>query len=184
MLDLFETPPIAGLELRDEIVSADEEAALVERCLGLDLTPFQFQGWEGKRLTSSFGWHYDFAAGTIAAAEPIPDWLGAVRETAATAFGRDPSRFEQALVIRYDSGAGIGWHRDRPQFDEVIGVTLASPTVMAFRRRRPDGRFDRVKLPLEQRSAYLLSGEVRSGWQHGIAAHDALRFSLTFRSLS
>ncbi|HET9355670.1 MAG TPA: alpha-ketoglutarate-dependent dioxygenase AlkB [Sphingomicrobium sp.] len=183
MRDLFETPPIPGLELREEIVSQSAEAKLVERCLGLDLTPFQFQRWEGKRLTASFGWHYDFAAGSIAAAEPIPAWLCAVRDSTAAAFGRDPGRFEQALVIRYDPGAGIGWHRDRPSFDEVIGISLASPAVMAFRRRRPDGRFDRVKLPLERRSAYLLSGEARSGWQHGIAAHDSLRFSLTFRSL-
>ena len=183
MRDLFDTPPIAGLELREELVTAAQEAALVKRCAAMDLTPFQFQGWEGKRLTSSFGWHYDFASGSIARAEPIPDWLRAVRDTAAAAFARDPDRFEQALVIRYDAGAGIGWHRDRPQFDEVIGVSIGSPAVMAFRRRRSDGRFDRVKIPIEQRSAYLLSGEVRSDWQHGIAAHDSLRFSLTFRSL-
>ena len=183
MLDLFDSSPIAGLQLRDSLVTAAEEAALVDRCLGLDLTPFQFQGWEGKRLTTSFGWHYDFAAGKIASAEPIPDWLEAVRDKAASAFGCQSDRFEQALVIRYDPGAGIGWHRDRPQFDEVIGVSLASPAMMAFRRRRPDGRFDRVKLPLQPRSAYLLSGEARSGWQHGITAHDTLRFSLTFRSL-
>ncbi|WP_118858206.1 alpha-ketoglutarate-dependent dioxygenase AlkB [Sphingomonas mesophila] len=183
MRDLFDASPISGLELREEVVTPHEEMALVERCAGLGLTPFQFQGWEGKRLTRSFGWHYDFAAGTIAAADPIPGWLSAVRDSAANAFGRVPARFEQALVIRYDPGAGIGWHRDRPQFDEVIGVSLGAPVTMAFRRRRADGKFDRVKLPLVPRSAYLLSGEVRSGWQHGIAAHDALRFSLTFRSL-
>ncbi len=183
MPDLFDAPPISGLELRDELISAAEEAALIGRFRSLDLTPFKFQGWEGKRLTTSFGWHYDFARGTIGQADPIPDWLRAVRDTAAAAFGRDPGRFEQVLAIRYDPGAGIGWHSDRPLFDEVIGLSLASPTVMAFRRRRDDGRFDRVKLPLAPRSAYFLSGEVRSGWQHGIAAHDSLRFSLTFRSL-
>lgn len=183
MRDLFDTPPIAGLELREEVVSAAEESALLDRCRALDLAPFQFQGWEGKRLTRSFGWHYDFASGSIAPAAPIPDWLDQVRQSAAAAFAREPDRFEQALVIRYDPGAGIGWHRDRPQFDEVIGLSLGSPTVMSFRRRRADGRFDRVKLPLEARSAYLLSGEVRSEWQHGITAHDSLRFSLTFRSL-
>lgn len=183
MRDLFEMAPIAGLELHGSLVSADEERALVERCRALELAPFQFQGWEGKRLTRSFGWHYDFAKGTVGAAEPIPGWLLAVRDRAAAAFGRDSGRFEQALVIRYDPGAGIGWHRDRPLFDEVIGVSLASPAVMAFRRRRADGKFERVKLPLEPRSAYLLAGEVRSEWQHGIAAHDSLRFSLTFRSL-
>jgi alkylated DNA repair protein (DNA oxidative demethylase) len=183
MRDLFDTPPITGLGMRDELVSRAEEGALVERCLALDLSPFRFQGWQGKRLTRSFGWHYDFESGAIGEAEPIPGWLAEVRERAARAFGRDPAGFAQALVIRYDPGAGIGWHRDRPQFDEVIGVSLASPATLAFRRRRADGRFDRVKLPLQPRSAYLLSGAARGEWQHGIAEHDALRFSLTFRSL-
>lgn len=183
MRDLFGGSLIGGLEVREDVVSAEEEARLITFCQGLSLEPFQFQGWQGKRLTRSFGWHYDFTAGQVARVQPIPDWLGAVRHTAAAAFARDPERFEQALVIRYDPGAGIGWHRDRPQFDEVIGLSLASDAVMAFRRRRADGRFDRVKLPLRARCAYLLSGEARSGWQHGIATHEALRYSLTFRSL-
>lgn len=183
MRDLFGTPPIPGLELRDELLSEAEEAELLARCGGLDLAPFRFQGWEGKRLTRSFGWHYDFESGALGEAVPIPAWLAEIRDRVARDFGRDPAAFVQALVIRYDPGAGIGWHRDRPQFNEVIGVSLASPAVLAFRRRRADGRFDRVRLPLARRSAYLLSGEARAGWQHGIAEHDSLRFSLTFRSL-
>ena len=183
MRDLFDTAPIPGFVLSEDAVSESEERELTEHCEALDVSPFRFQGWEGKRLTRSFGWHYDFVSGRIAEAEPIPEWLLAAREKAALALGRDPTLFVQVLVIRYDPGAGIGWHRDRPQFDEVIGVTLASETTLAFRRRRDDGRFDRVKQPLRRRSAYLLSGEARSGWQHGIAEHDALRFSLTFRSL-
>ena len=183
MRDLFGTAPIDGLVLREDVVSAAEERGWVRQCEGLDLSPFRFQGWEGKRLTQSFGWHYDFDRGRIAEAEPIPEWLLVARRKAARALGRDPGAFVQALVIRYDPGAGIGWHRDRPQFDEVIGVTLAGEAMLAFRRRRGDCKFDRVKQPLPRRSAYLLSGEARSGWQHGIAEHDALRFSLTFRSL-
>ena len=183
MRDLFDSAPIAGLALREEVVSEPEERELIAKCEALELSPFRFQGWEGKRLTQSFGWHYDFDRGRIAEADPIPDWLLAAREKAAISLGRDPTAFVQALVIRYDPGAGIGWHRDRPQFDEVMGVTLASETVLAFRRRREDGKFDRVKQPLARRSAYLLAGEARNGWQHGIAEHDALRFSLTFRSL-
>ena len=183
MRDLFDTPPIPGLELRDDILSKTEESELIARCGGLDLAPFRFQGWEGKRQTRSFGWHYDFDSGALGEAEPIPGWLAKVRDRAARAFDRDPPAFAQALVIRYDPGAGIGWHRDRPQFNEVIGVSLASPAMLAFRRRRDDGRFDRIRLPLPPRSAYLLSGEARAGWQHGIAEHDSLRFSLTFRSL-
>lgn len=184
VMDLFGAPLIPGLDMRDDLVDDAAQLLLVERCLALDLSPFQFQGWEGKRLTRSFGWHYDFARGVAEKAAPIPDWLRAVRDRAARAFGRDPDRFEQALVIRYDPGAGIGWHRDRPQFDEVIGVSLDSPATMAFRRSRGDGRFDRIKLPLIPGSAYLLSGDARRGWQHGIASHDRRRFSLTFRSLA
>jgi len=183
MRDLFDTAPIDGLVLCEHVISEAEERELIRQCEALDLSPFKFQGWEGKRLTQSFGWHYDFDAGRIAEAEPIPDWLLGAREKAATALGRDPVAFVQALVIRYDPGAGIGWHRDRPRFDEVIGVTLAGQATLAFRRRRDDRKFDRVKQSLPRRSAYLLSGEARSGWQHGIAEHDALRFSLTFRSL-
>ncbi|QIK97301.1 alpha-ketoglutarate-dependent dioxygenase AlkB [Sphingomonas sp. HDW15A] len=183
MRDLFGTAPVAGLVLREDVVSEAEEGHLVHRCQALDLSPFQFQGWEGKRLTKSYGWHYDFDRGRIGETEPIPDWLLTAREKAANALGRDPVAFLQALVIRYDPGAGIGWHRDRPQFDEVIGVTLASDATLAFRRRREDGKFDRTKQPLHRRSAYLLSGEARAEWQHGIAEHEALRFSLTFRSL-
>ena len=183
MLDLF-GPPISGLALADDLLSPADEQALVAHALALPLTPFKFQGWEGKRLTHSFGWHYDFDTGTAQRADPIPDWLLPARDVAARAFGRDPAAFEQALVIRYDPGAGIGWHRDRPQFDEVIGVSLASPATMAFRRRRADGRFDRVKVPLAPRSAYCIAGEARRDWQHGIADHAAQRFSLTFRSLA
>lgn len=183
MRDLFDSAPIPGLVFREEVVSEAEERDLIRHCEKLKLSPFRFQGWEGKRLTRSFGWHYDFDRGWIGETEPIPDWLLTAREKAADALGRDPSAFVQALVIRYDPGAGIGWHRDRPQFDEVIGVTLASEATLAFRSRREDGKFDRIKQPLRPRSAYLLSGEVREGWQHGIAEHETLRFSLTFRSL-
>ena len=183
MHDLF-GPSLPGFSIADAVISPDEERALVEHALALPLTPFKFQGWEGKRLTHSFGCHYDFEAGSVARADPIPDWLLPVRDRAARALGRHPAAFEQALVIRYDPGAGIGWHRDRPHFDEVIGVSLASPATMAFRRRRADGKFDRLKFPLAQRSAYAITGEARRDWQHGIAVHDALRFSLTFRSLA
>ena len=181
---LFDLPLLPGLSLREEVVSREEEAALLKIVPGLELTPFQFQGWEGKRLTTSFGWSYDYQRGHLLEAPPIPDWLLPARDAAAAAFDRNPSSFVQALVIRYDPGTGIGWHRDRPQFDEVIGLSLRSAVELAFRRRRPDGRFDRLKVPLEPRSAYLLSGDVRNQWEHGIARHPDLRFSLTFRSLA
>lgn len=180
---LFEAPLIPGLELREDLVSQVEEDELIRHIGGLDLTPFRFQGFVGKRLTRSFGWRYDFATGDFAETDPIPHWLQSLRTRAAAFAGLAPDALAQALVIRYDPGAGIGWHRDRPVFDEVVGVSLGAPTTLTFRQRTATG-FRRVKLPLDPRSAYHLSGEARSAWEHGIASHDALRFSITFRSLS
>ena len=55
---------------------------------------------------------------------------------------------------------------------------------MRFRRRRPDGGFDRVSLPLPRRSIYLLTGEIRHGWEHSLAPVESLRLSITLRALS
>src|SRR3546814_5717684 len=97
-------------------------SALIAGIEAAGLTPFQFQQWEGKRLTRSFGWTYDFQTGRFAPGEPIPFWLDAIRSRAARFAGIDPDTLEQALVIQYGIGAGIGWHKDRPVFEHVIGV--------------------------------------------------------------
>jgi alkylated DNA repair dioxygenase AlkB len=86
-------------------------------------------------------------------------------------------------LIRYDPGAGIGWHRDRPVFEHVLGISLGAPATMRFRRRRPGG-FDRASVLLMPRSIYHLTGEARHEWEHSIAAMEVARWSITFRSLS
>lgn len=147
-----------------------------------DLTPFRFQGWTGKRLTCSFGWHYDFEKGQVGRADPIPDWLLPIRTRMASFANLDPDLLIQALLIRYDPGAGIGWHRDRPVYEHVLGLSLGAPADMRFRRRRGERDFERVSLPLEPRGAYHLTGEARHEWEHGIAEMGHRRWSITFRS--
>ena len=180
---LFEAPLVPGLEYREELIGSEEEAELIRAIEGVELSPFRFQGWTGKRQTRTFGWRYDFDDRSFLAADPLPDWLLPLRDRAAAFGGIDPRDFVHALVTRYDSGAGIGWHRDRPQFEKVAGVTLAGSATLRFRQRTGSG-FRRASLDLAPRSAYLLSGEVREQWEHGIAAHQALRYSITFRTLS
>lgn len=173
-----------GLGFREDLIGANEERALIDRIAALPLTPFQFQGFEGKRLTHSFGWRYDFQTARLSRTEPLPDWLLPLRDRAAAFAGLAPDDLIHALVIRYDPGAAIGWHRDRPAFDQVIGISLGSPTELRLRRRAGPRQFERATLFLPPRSAYHLSGPARHQWEHSILHHPALRFSVTFRSLS
>ncbi|TPG42708.1 alpha-ketoglutarate-dependent dioxygenase AlkB [Sphingomonas koreensis] len=183
MTDLFDTPLLPGLRSANDIVTPRQEASLIAAIDAANPSPFRFQGWLGKRLTHSFGWHYDFDTGRFAAVDPIPGWLEPIRRQAEAFAGVEPGSLVQALVIRYDIGAGIGWHRDRPHFDQVVGLSLGHAAAMRFRRRVGE-RFDRAVAPLVPRSAYHLSGEARHDWEHSIAGVTAPRWSITFRSLS
>jgi len=180
--DLFDTVPLPGLTQAEDFVTPAEEQALIAGINTVHLSPFRFHGWLGKRLTASFGWGYDFDTGRLAPADPIPDWLLPLRERVARFARLAPGELAQVLLIRYDVGAGIGWHRDRPVFEHISGVSLGAPAPMRFRRRRPGG-FDRASAELKPRSVYHLSGEARHRWEHSISEMDATRWSITFRSL-
>jgi len=180
---LFDEPLIAGLRYQEALISEDEETQLVDRLMALELAPFRFHGFLGNRKTQSFGWRYDFDDASFTRTEPIPHWLEPLREKAAAFGGMKPGDFVHVLLARYDPGAGIGWHRDRDVFDEVVGISLATPASLRFRQRTPTG-FRRARLEVEPRSAYLLSGASRWDWEHSIAPGDQLRFSITFRTLS
>jgi alkylated DNA repair dioxygenase AlkB len=171
----------AGMRIAADFITVEEELALLAHCETLPFQPFAFQGWFGKRETVSFGWRYDFNGARLLSAPPIPDFLLPLRARAAGFAGLAPEALEQALVIRYGSGAGIGWHRDRPVFDRVVGISLLSPCVLRFRRRE-GARFSRFALDARPRAAYLLTGESRHSWEHSIAPVTAPRLSITFRS--
>jgi alkylated DNA repair dioxygenase AlkB len=180
---LFDAPLIAGLDFREGFIDESEEQALLDRLLGLELAPFRFHGWLGNRRTQSFGWRYDFEDASFTPAEPLPDWLLPLREKTAAFAHLAPDEFVQALIARYDAGAGIGWHRDRDVFEKVVGISMNTPATLRFRQRTSSG-FRRASLEVAPRSVYLLSGESRWDWEHSITPGDQLRFSITFRSLS
>jgi alkylated DNA repair dioxygenase AlkB len=183
--DLFDAQPRlpAGLVYRPELVSREAEAEIVARLGRLPFAAFQFHGFEGKRRVVSFGWRYDFNEGGLKRAEPFPEWLGALAARAAAFAGLASDAFVHALITEYAPGAGIGWHRDRPQFEDVVGVSFLAPCRLRFRLRRADGGWERAALTAEPRSAYLLRGPARRQWEHSIPALETLRYSITFRSL-
>jgi hypothetical protein len=86
----------------------------------------------------------------------------------------------QALLLLHDPGAGIGWHRDRPLHDHVVGISLGVRATMRLRRRR-EGWFDRASVPIKRRSIDHLAREVRHDWGHSIVQMEQTRWSVMFR---
>ena len=173
---------LEGFRYTPELISADDERTLVERVRVLPFREFEFHGFQGKRRVVSFGWHYDFSGSKLRKAEDIPEFLLPVRERAAALAKMEPHALQHVLVTEYGPGAGIGWHRDKAVFGEVVGVSLLAPCVLRFRRKIED-RWERINVRAEPRSAYHLSGPARSEWQHSILRVDALRYSITFRNV-
>jgi len=186
--DLFsDAGPVAdavlpGLSLVPEAVSPEAEDALAGRVDAAPLEPFKFGQWTGRRLTCAYGSGYDFARGRLAPAPPLPGWLLALRDRLGSAAGLEAEALGQALLIRYDPGAGIGWHRDRPQYGEVLGLSLSADCTLRLRRRLADG-FERRNVHLPRRALYRLSGEARWEWEHSIAPLAETRRSITLRTL-
>ena len=181
---LFDDPDALpeGMRHATELLTPPEEAELIATIAALEFRAFRFRGFEGKRRVVSFGWAYDFEGGGLKPAEPLPGFLTPVRAKAAVFAGLAPDDLPHALVTEYAPGAAIGWHRDRPEFGDVLGVSLGA--ACRFRmRRRADMSWERRMIELQPRSAYLLRGPARTEWEHSIPPVDATRYSITFRTL-
>jgi alkylated DNA repair dioxygenase AlkB len=171
-----------GFRYRADLLTPEQEESLARELAALPFKPFDFHGYQANRQVVGFGFRYDYGSRQVVEAPPLPSFLEPLRQKIAEAFGRPAEAFEQVLINEYRPGAGIGWHRDKAQFDEVVGVSLLAPCTFRFRRKRGDG-WDRVSLTVEPRSAYLLSGPSRTVWEHSIPPLDHHRYSITFRTI-
>jgi DNA oxidative demethylase len=171
-----------GLVYEPELLSVDEEAGLLERLDSLRFDPIVLHGRAARRTGRHFGLDYDYESRTPQPGEPVPDWLVPVRERAAALAGHEPEELVEILVQRYPEGSTIGWHRDAPAFETVIGVSLGGSSRLRFQRGKRENR--RVwEVQLQPRSGYVLSGEARRSWEHSIPPTKELRYSITFRTL-
>ena len=172
----------SGFEYEADALSTEEEKELISRFKQLTFQPFDFYGYKAKRRVAWFGWRYDYGERVLQDSDPIPAFLFGVRERAANFAGLAADDFAHALVTEYTPGTPIGWHRDRPVFGDVVGISLLSSCTLRF-RRKVGPKWERHKLTLQPRSMYLLRGPARHEWEHSIPEVENLRYSITFRTL-
>jgi alkylated DNA repair dioxygenase AlkB len=181
-LSLFDMGP-EGFKYSPEVITVEEEAALLAYIRDLPFKEFEFQGYLGKRRVVSYGWRYDIENYELNDHGELPAFLMGLRERAGEFAGIAPDELVHTLVTEYTPGAPIGWHRDRPVYGEVVGVSLLSACALRFRRKIGLRKWERYSHVLEPRSAYLFSGRSRLEWEHSIAPVTELRYSITFRTL-
>ena len=120
--DLFGPAPSLpeGLRYAGDALTRAQEDALLAELPRLPFKEFQFHGFTGKRRVVSFGYRYDFSGGGLTETDPIPGFLLPAREVGARFAGLEPGALKHAHLIEYRPGASIGWHRDRPEFEDVV----------------------------------------------------------------
>jgi alkylated DNA repair dioxygenase AlkB len=170
-----------GLRYYPEFIDPSVEHDLIERVRELPLVPFQFGAFEGKRRVASFGFKYDYTLKQLQEAEEVPQWLVSLIEK-AEAYGGPALKIKQVLCTEYDAGVGIGWHRDKPHFEEVFGLSLGSACKFRF-RRKIGAKWERFTLDAGPRSLYIMT-ESRQIWEHSIPPVEEPRYSITVRSMA
>jgi hypothetical protein len=178
-----------GFQYREGFIAVDEEATLIDAIGRTEFSPFEMRGVVARRRVAFFGQFYDDSGRQ---APPLPDFLVPLRNKVAAWAGESPDAFAMALINEYRPGAPIGWHRDKPHYDVVAGVSLLSSCRMRFRPYLSPsalaslaGRARKTthEIALAPRSAYLITGESRRSYEHSIPAVTELRYSITFRTL-
>ena len=172
-----------GFRYQPDFIDPQTEADLVQHLRMLELKPFEFHGHLGNRRVVSFGLRYNYDQREVQNAPQIPTFLDDLRAKAAAFANRSAHEMKQVGINEYRPGAGIGWHRDKSEFGDVIGVSLLMSAKM--RLRKQDGqKWERRSLVLQPRSIYLLSGASRREWEHSIPPVEKLRYSIMFRTLA
>jgi alkylated DNA repair dioxygenase AlkB len=173
-----------GMRFEEAFLSPEEEKELVAILSTLPLAQMKYQQYTALRRVLSYGGQYDFSARKLHEAQPLPSWLDPLRERAGAWAGIAAESFTQALVAQYQPGTPLGWHRDVPDFEDIVGVSLLGSAVMRLRPYPPQApkKADVIRLALPPRSIYLLRGTARWGWQHSVAPTRDLRYSITLRT--
>lgn len=170
-----------GFTYEPDFLCESEEAELLDVIQGLEFEVFDFHGYKAKRRIVEYGWEYDFDTREATAVKPIPTFLLPFRDRAASLADVAPEALVEAVITEYPAGAPIGWHRDVPQFEIIVGISLAGRCRMRLKPYKAGGKL--VSIILEPRSVYVIRDDARWKYQHSIPAVEKLRYSITFRTL-
>jgi alkylated DNA repair dioxygenase AlkB len=182
---LFEADEVAlpeGFRHQEDSLSRGEHDQLLARVSALEFGEIKMRGVVARRRIAQFGWRYSFESFKLTPGAEPPDYLVALQGRAEAFADAPAGSLSEILVTEYQPGATIGWHRDAPPFDIVVGVSLGASCRFRFRRGKAP-EWETTELELLPRSTYLLDGPARREWQHSIPAVKELRYSITFRSL-
>lgn len=178
-----------GFCVRNEFLTADEEAELIDWFTDLPFEHSRLGEYTAKRRVIGFGWGYDFREQRLVEGPALPAFLQPLKRKVAKWLDIPAARVVEALITEYPPGAAIGWHRDNETFEHIIGISLSGPCRLRLRPRawRMRGK-RRTKADVRQalllpRSAYIMQGESRWEYQHSIARVSRLRYSITLRTL-
>jgi len=173
----------AGFVYAAQFISETEEATLLELIRKLSFEQAQYKEWRARRRIVSFGGRYDYSHNELGEAPPIPPFLYPLRAQLARWAGLAEERMQHATVAEYRPATPLGWHRDVPEFEDVLGLSLVGHARMRFRPWPPaSGQRATWKVDLEPRSAYQIRGAARWQWQHAVSPTRELRYSITFRT--
>jgi len=173
-------PP--ALKLVQEVMTREEEEALIALIEGSGLAYSPYDPGN-LRSSTSYGWKYDFANDSFVPCAPMPEGFGKIAAKAADFAGVMVEDLAECLLNRYEPGAVIQPHFDKPVWEHVVGVSLGASAMMDFRKEVDGGwEYDPVELP--PRSMYLLANDTRHVWQHGLPPQSHTRWSITFRTFS
>lgn len=153
-------PDVPGLGYVADYVTKDEERTLLA---AIDLQPWRTE-WDRRRQI--YGLSYGSARGDARVLGPLPSWLVPLAER-VVGDGYLEAPVANVVINEYLPGQGIGSHHDYPGFGPtVVAVSLGSPVLLEL----TDPESDRKEvLDVAERSLWILGGDARTKWKHGIA---------------
>lgn len=180
---------IPGLTYIPNFITPEQEADLI--------TTIDKQPWltDLKRRVQHYGYKYDYTARRVDASMKIGDMPKWLEDYCAElqSKGYLPLKPDQVIINEYQPGQGIAPHIDCvPCFEETItSISLGSSCMMEFAHSETNKK---IPVLLEPRSLFILNGDARYLWKHGIAARKTdkyegqiiqrdRRISLTFRNV-